>query len=69
MDINIFKYLEKEYQELYSLATDIDKLVFTAPHTVIVKSRVYIEKLSEQIAKLEGLDNLNVVSLADRLSS
>ena len=69
MDINIFIYLEKEYQELYSLATDIDKLVFTAPHTVIVKSRVYIEKLSEQIAKLEGLDNLNVVSLADRLSS
>ena len=69
MDINIFKYLEKEYQELYSLATDIDKLVFIAPHTVIVKSRVYIEKLSEQIAKLEGLDNLNVVSLADRLSS
>ena len=42
MDINIFKYLEKEYQDLYSLAIDIDKLVFTAPHTVIVKSRVYI---------------------------
>ena len=69
MDIKIFKYLEKEYQELYSLATDIDKLVFTAPHTVIVKSRVYIEKLSEEIAKLEGLNNLNIVSLADRLSS
>lgn len=69
MDINIFKYLEKEYQELYSLGTDIDKLVFTAPHTVIVKSRVYIEKLSEQIAKLQGLDELNALSLADRLSS
>ena len=69
MDINIFKYLEEKYQELYSLATDIDKLVFTAPHTVIIKSRVYIEKLSEQIAKLEKLDELNEVSLADRLSS
>ena len=69
MDINIFKYLEKEYQDLYSLAIDIDKLVFTAPHTVIVKSRVYIEKLTEQIAKLEGLEDLNAVSLADRLSS
>lgn len=69
MDINIFKYLEKEYQDLYSLAIDIDKLVFTAPHTVIVKSRVYIEKLSEQIAKLQGLDELNALSLADRLSS
>lgn len=69
MDINIFKYLEKEYQDLYNLAIDIDKLVFTAPHTVIVKSRVYIEKLSEQIAKLQGLDELNALSLADRLSS
>lgn len=69
MDINIFKYLEKEYQELYSLGTNIDKLVFTEPHSVIVKSRVYIEKLSEQIAKLQGLDELNALSLADRLSS
>lgn len=41
MDINIFKDLEKEYQELYSLGTNIDKLVFTEPHSVIVKSRVY----------------------------
>lgn len=69
MDINIFKYLEKEYQELYSLGTDIDKLVFTAPHSAIVKSRVYIEKLSEEIAKLENMENLNSENLADRLSS
>lgn len=69
MNINVFKYLEKEYPELYSLAIDIDKLVFIAPHTVIVKSRIYIEKLSEEIARLEGLDNLNIVSLADRLNS
>ena len=69
MDINIFKYLEKEYQELYSLGTDIDKLVFTAPHSVIVKSRVYIEKLSGEIAKLENMENLNSGNLADRLSS
>lgn len=69
MDINIFKYLEKEYQELYSLGTDIDKLVFTAPHSTIVKSRVYIEKLSEEIAKLENMESLNSENLADRLSS
>ncbi|WP_297712358.1 DNA phosphorothioation-dependent restriction protein DptF [Clostridium sp.] len=69
MDINIFKYLEKEYQELYSLGTDIDKLVFTEPYSVIVKSRVYIEKLSVEIAKLENMESLNNGNLADRLSS
>lgn len=69
MDINIFKYLEKEYQELYSLGTDIDKLVFTAPHSVIVKSRIYIEKLSGEIAKLENIEILNNENLFDRLSS
>lgn len=69
MDINIFKYLEKEYQELYSLGTDIDKLVFTEPHSVIVKSRIYIEKLSGEIAKLENIEILNNENLFDRLSS
>ena len=69
MNINVFKYLEKEYPELYSLAIDIDKLVFIEPHTVIVKSRIYIEKLSEEIARLEGLNNLNIVSLVDILNS
>jgi len=69
VDINIFKYLEKEYQELYSLGTDIDKLVFTAPHSVIVKSRIYIEKLSGEIAKLENIEILNNENLFDRLSS
>lgn len=69
MNISVFKYLEKEYPELYSLAIDIDKLVFIEPHTVIVKSRIYIEKLSEEIARLEGLNNLNIVSLVDILNS
>ena len=69
MNISVFKYLEKEYPELYSLPIDIDKLVFIEPHTVIVKSRIYIEKLSEEIARLEGLNNLNIVSLVDILNS
>lgn len=69
VNISVFKYLEKEYPELYSLAIDIDKLVFIEPHTVIVKSRIYIEKLSEEIARLEGLNNLNIVSLVDILNS
>lgn len=69
MNIDILKILEKDYQELYSLGKDIDELVFTAPHSVIVKSRVFIETLSKEIAKLENMDELNDLNLSDRLSA
>ncbi|MFR3566665.1 MAG: DNA phosphorothioation-dependent restriction protein DptF [Paraclostridium sordellii] len=64
----IFEYLKLDYSELYSLSIDIDKLLFTAPHSVIMKSRVFIEQLSKEIAKLEGLESLNNLNLAERLA-
>ncbi len=69
MSINIYKFLENDYSELYSLSTDINTLVFTAPHSVIVKSRVFIEQLSKEIAKLEKMEELNDLTLAQRLSA
>ena len=68
MNIDIFKVLEEDYQELYSLGKDIDELVFSAPHSVIVKSRVFIESLSKEIANLENMNELNKLNLADRLN-
>lgn len=67
MGNNIFCYLENDYPDLYSLAIDIDQLVFSAPHTVVVKSRVFIEVLSKEIAKLEDLHDLIDLNLAQRL--
>lgn len=64
----IFEYLKTDYSELYSLSIDIDKLLFTAPHSVIMKSRVFIEQLSKEIARLEGLVLLNNLNLAERLT-
>lgn len=64
---SIFEYLKSDYSELYSLSIDIDKLLFTAPHSVIMKSRVFIEQLSKEIAKLEGIEILNNQNLAERL--
>ena len=64
----IFEYLKSDYSELYSLSIDIDKLLFTAPHSVILKSRVFIEQLSKEIAKLECLEALNNLNLAERLA-
>ena len=68
LDRDIFKYLEKDYKELYSLGEDINNLVFTSPHSVILKSRVFIETLSKEIATFEKMDKLNSLNLAERLS-
>lgn len=68
MNRDIFKYLENDYKELYRLGEDINDLVFTSPHSVIVKSRVFIETLSKEIAKFEKMDELNSLNLAERLS-
>ena len=67
MKRDIFEYLEKDYKELYSLSKDIDRLVFTAPHSVILKARVFIECLTKEIAKIEKMDKLNTYTLADRI--
>ena len=67
MDKEIFRYLERDYKELYSLGIDIDRLIFTAPHSVIVKSRIFVETISKEIAKLEKMEYLNDMNLADRI--
>ena len=68
MSINIYKFLEKDYMELYSIGTEIDNSVFISPHSVIVKSRVFIEQLIKNISNLEELQNLNELNLSQRIS-
>lgn len=68
MSINkIFEYLKSDYSELYTLAIDIDKLLFDVPHNSIIKSTVFIEQLSKEIVILENLEFLNDFSLSERL--
>ena len=68
MNNNILKYLEQDYKELYTLGEDINSLVFTSPHSVILKARVFIEILSKEIASFEEMNDLNSLNLSDRLS-
>lgn len=65
---DILKYLEDDYKELYSLGEDINSLVFISPHSVILKSRVFIELLSKEIANFEEMNDLNSLNLSERLS-
>lgn len=64
---NIFSYLEKDYKELYSLGKEIDENIFSSPHIVLTKGRVYGEKISKEIAKLENMCELFNLGFADRL--
>ena len=64
----IYKLLHDKYDELYSLCNEIDNSIFTSPHSVIVKSRIFAEKISKEIARLENMSQLNELNLAERLN-
>ena len=64
----IYKLLYDKYDELYSLCNEIDNSIFTSPHSVIVKSRIFAEKISKEIARLENMSQLNELNLAERLN-
>lgn len=64
---NIFNHLEKDYKELYSLGIEINNNIFSSPHSVLTKGRIYGEKISKEIARLEKMNELNDLTFADRL--
>ena len=64
----IYKLLYDKYDELYSLCNEIDNSIFTSPYSVIVKSRIFAEKISKEIARLENMSQLNELNLAERLN-
>lgn len=67
MEKNVFSYLDKDYEYLNNLIKDIDEYLFTASHTAIVKGRLFAEKLSKEVAKLEKLYELDNLTQIDRL--
>ena len=69
MNSSTFEILNRDYNELYNLYNDINNSVFTSPHSVIVKARIFSEKISKEIAKFENMPQLNDLSLAERLTN
>ena len=68
MGRSIFQYLQSNYKDLYSLASDINEKIFLSPYESVAKSRVYIEKLTEKVATLENMESLNSLTLAERIN-
>ncbi len=69
MNSNMYELLDKNYSELCNLCNEINNSVLTSPHSVIVKSRIFAEQISKEIAKLENISGLDNLSLADRLTN
>lgn len=67
MKKNVFDYLENDYEYLNSYIVEINKNLFITPYTSIVKGRLFAEKLSQEISKLEGLGSLEELTQVDRL--
>ncbi|GAA0121955.1 hypothetical protein UT300018_12710 [Clostridium faecium] len=67
MEKDVFSYLDKDYRYLNNYIRDINKTLFTSPHSSIIKGRTFIENLTQEISKLEGYGLLNLMTQAERL--
>lgn len=67
MEKDIYSYLDKDYESLSMLSKEMNESLFTAPHSVILKGRVFIESLTKEIAKIEKSERFNTMTLAERL--
>lgn len=67
MEKDVYKYLEKNYKHLNKDINDINETLFTAPHSSIIKGRVFAENLAEEVAKFEGLGTLVNIPLVEKI--
>ncbi|MHC1682277.1 MAG: DNA phosphorothioation-dependent restriction protein DptF [Clostridiaceae bacterium] len=67
MEDNIFSFLSKYNVSLFDLAYELDKVLFNDPQSAVVKGRLFVEIVTKEIAKFEGLEDLNKLNQAERL--
>ncbi|MDU5010630.1 MAG: DNA phosphorothioation-dependent restriction protein DptF [Clostridium botulinum] len=67
MERDVFDYLEKDYRYLNNYIRDVNKMLFTSPHSAIIKGRTFVEKLTQEVANKEGYGLLNTMTQAERL--
>ncbi|WP_270474718.1 DNA phosphorothioation-dependent restriction protein DptF [Clostridium cochlearium] len=67
METDVFNYLDKDYRYLNNYIKDLNKILFTAPHSAIIKGRTFCENLTKEISKLEGYGLLSMMTQSERL--
>lgn len=67
MEKDVFSYLDEKYRYLKKYIDEIDKSIFTSPHSAIIKGRTYVENLTKEITSLEGYGLMSNLTQVDRL--
>ncbi|WP_234122471.1 DUF4145 domain-containing protein [Clostridium hydrogenum] len=67
MESDVFSYLNKNYRYLNNYVRELDEIVFTSPHSAIIKGKSFTENLTKEICKLEGYCLLNTITQDERL--
>lgn len=67
MEINVLIYLEQNYKNLSDDIKEFNTILFSSPHSAIIKGRIISEKLIQEIAKLENYRFLYMMTQMDKL--
>ncbi|KOC39683.1 DUF4145 domain-containing protein, partial [Clostridium botulinum] len=67
MERDVFSYLDENYRYLNNYIKDFKKVLFTSPHSAIIKGRTFSEKLIQEVSELEGYGLLSKMTQAERL--
>lgn len=67
MKRDVFSYLDKDYRYLNNYIEEFNRVLFTAPHSAIIKGRTFTEHLTQEVSKLAGYGLLNSMTQAERL--
>ncbi|MCF6796625.1 DNA phosphorothioation-dependent restriction protein DptF [Bacillus sp. ET1] len=67
MDNYTFDFLEDFFPELVRIGRDIEDLFYEDPQSVLIKGRIFSEKLSKRISSEHDLNSLNHLKQVDRI--
>lgn len=67
LERDVFGYLDKNYRYLNNYIRDINDVIFTAPHSAIIKGRTFTENLTKEIFNLEKYDFGTMMTQFERL--
>lgn len=68
MGKDAFSYLDKDYRYLNNYIRELNDILFTSPHSAIIKGRTYAENLTKEIFHLEKYGLPYIMTQVERLT-
>lgn len=63
----LFEFMQDVSDELYSLVSDMESLLYEQPNTTLMKCRLYCEELVKRISEHENLEEVYPLNNAERI--